>query len=185
MHFLEYYYKRIIRYDISNKFINNYKIQNIPKLKKIVISISCLSAETQKLLEISFFLELIALNKPTLTYLKNHNVLLKMKKGTPVGCKVTLKGRLMYHFFAKILHDLFPKIKNFKKLKIKLKKNQKTLTYVVKENASIFPEFKKNFYAFKNNIDTLNITIVTNAKDPEKFFFFLQAFKIPVILKNR
>ena len=94
MNSLEYYYKTIIKYDLINKFSYS-NIKKIPELKKIVLNFGCKSSEIKELATSLLALELIInTNTPIfLTKSKQPNVLLKIRKGAPVGCKVILKKK--------------------------------------------------------------------------------------------
>jgi large subunit ribosomal protein L5 len=173
MHFLEYYYNNIIKYDLINRF--NYKnLKNIPKLKKIVLNFGCKTFELKKLSLSLLALQLITKKKGVLTISKKPNIVLKIRKGNPVGCKVILTKYLMYLFFAKLLIDILPKLKK-KKLVEKLFSNN-SLTYNF-NNTFVFKQIEKNFLLF-NLLKHLQITILTNTRTAEELFFFLNSFKI-------
>lgn len=182
MHFLEYYYKRIIRYDLINKFKNN-NIKSIPKLKKIILNFGCINSEITKLLATSLFLELITSQNTSITSSQKSNIIIKIKKGSPTGCKVTLTGKLMYQFFFKLLTEILPNIKDFKQLKIKQTKSQKAITYSIEETLLIFSELKEHYHLFSNKVPKLDIAIVTNSKSQKEFIYLLKSFKLPMYIK--
>ena len=97
MHFLEYYYNNVIKFDLINRF--NYKnLKNIPKLEKIVLNFGCKTFELKKLSLSLLSLQLITDKKGILTVSKKPNIVLKIRKGNPVGCKVILtKNLILYH----------------------------------------------------------------------------------------
>ena len=180
MHFLEYYYQNIIQYDLLNKF--RYKnIKKLPKLQKIVLNFGCKNSDIKNLSTALLSLELITNKRGNLIVSKNSNILLKIKKGNPVGCKVILKKTFMYNFFAKILINIFPRIKNFTEFntqKNKLKNN--AFSYKL-TNALTFLELEQNYYLF-NNLPNLNITVTTNTKTKKELVFLLHSFKLPLTL---
>lgn len=174
MHFLEYYYINIIKYDLINRY--NYKnIKDIPKLKKIILNFGCKTSELKKLSTSLLFLQLITTKKGKLTVSKQSNIVLKIRKGNPVGCKVLLVKTAMYKFLFKLLIEILPRLKN----KILLKKTsyKNTLTYNF-ENIMIFKELEKNYLAF-SLLKNLQVTFVTNATTNEELFFLLNSFKFP------
>ena len=177
MHFFEYYYENIIKYDLINKF--HYKdLKQLPKLKKIVLNFGCRNSDLRVLATILLSLELITNQRCVLTISKTSSVLLKIRKGDPVGCKVILQKTIMYHFFAKLLFKIFSKLKNFSGFIIKSTSlNSKAVSYKLK-NSLIFSELEQNYYLF-NNLPSLNITIVTNTTKKKDFFFLLSSFKLP------
>lgn len=92
MHYLEFYYKTVIKYDLINKF--NYKnIKELPKLKKIILDFKTKNFKTKTFAATLLALELISLKKCNFTTSKKPNILLKIQKGQPVGGKVILKKK--------------------------------------------------------------------------------------------
>ena len=180
MHVLKYYYKKIIKYDFINKFTDNNNLKSIPKFKKIILNFGCINSEITKLLATSLFLELITSKNAFITSAQKSNIIIKIKKGSPTGCTVTLKDKLMYQFFYKLLTEIFPKIKNFKKLAIKQTKHQKTITYSIDETLLVFSELKEHYYIFSNKIPKIDIAIVTNTKSQKEFIYLIKSFKIPI-----
>lgn len=174
MHFLEYYYFNIIKYDLINRF-NYQNINDIPKLKKIILNFGCKTFELKKLSVYLLSLQLITAKKGSLTVSKQSNIVLKIRKGNPVGCKVVLVNTLMYAFLAKLLLEALPRLKNKILLKKVLYKN--TLTYNF-ENVLIFKELEKN-YLFFSILRNLQVTFVTNTSSNEELFFLLSSFKFP------
>jgi large subunit ribosomal protein L5 len=180
MHFFEYYYKNIIKYDLINKF--HYKnIKHLPLLKKIVLNFGCKGSELKNLAAILLSLELITTQRGMITTSKNSNILLKIRKGNPVGCKLILKKTTMYNFFSKLIREIFSKLKNFTGFNIKQKSlNSNAISYNL-QNSLIFSELEQNYYLF-NKLPPLNITLVTNTINSNEFLFLLNAFKFPIKL---
>lgn len=178
MHFLEYYYKNIIKHNLINKF--RYKnITHLPKLQKIVLNFECNKFEIKHLSTTLIALELVTLKRGMLTQAKGSNVLLKIKKGNPVGCKVILKKKFMFHFLVRLLIDVFPKLKNFSTLKIvKNKLKSDSFSYKLIDTL-IFSELEQNYYIF-NSLPNLNITIIANTKNQKELLFLLNSFKLPI-----
>ena len=89
MDFFENYYKRIIKQDLINKFTCYDK--NLPEIKKITLNFGCKNFTIQKFAITMLALEIITFKKGTITTAKKPNVLLKIQKGQPAGCKVYFK----------------------------------------------------------------------------------------------
>lgn len=178
MYFLKNYYQNIIQYDLINKF--QYKnTKNLPQLQKIVLNFGYKNPNINILASSLLALELIASKRGTITTSKDSHILLKIRKGNPVGCKVILKKTLMYNFFAKLLIDIFPQVKEFKEFRFNKETAQKnTFSYKLK-NTFVFFELEQN-YNFFNNISNLNITIIANTKTQNELLFLLQSFKLPL-----
>ena len=127
MNILENYYKKIIRYDLINKFFYNH-VHDIPKLKKIILNFGCKSYEIKSIVASFFALELITMKQVILTKSKRVNIVLKIRKGYPVGCMVILTKFEMYTFFLKLLIEIFP---NFKSLHVSMKKEIKSFSFIL------------------------------------------------------
>ena len=176
MYFLENYYQNVIKYDLINKF--QYKnLQNLPKLEKIILNFGHKNPNIQILASSLLSLELITTKRGTLTTTHNSHILLKIRKGNPVGCKVVLTKTLMYNFFTKLLVDLFPQMKEFKEFSFQKKNLQKNSFSLQLKNTFIFLELERNYNLF-NNLSNLNITIVTNTSTHNELLFLLNSFKL-------
>jgi large subunit ribosomal protein L5 len=179
MNILEYYYKKIIIYDLINKFSYN-NLKKVPQLKKIILNFGCKNSEIKNLAAALISLELITSNKNIeLTKSKRANIFIKIRKGHPVGCKVILKKYKMYDFFLKLLTEVFPALKEFKGVALNKKISPTSFSFTLK-NLISFKELETNFYLF-NNVPPLNINLITNAKTEKELIYLLNSFKIPFI----
>jgi large subunit ribosomal protein L5 len=151
MNILENYYKKVIKYDLINKFLYTHS-DEIPQLKKIILNFGCKNFEIKSIASALLSLELITTKRGSLIKSKRSNILLKIRKGYPVGCIVVLKKNKMYMFFLKLLSEVFPNLK----------------------------ELEKQFYLF-TNLPPLNITLITNAKTKKELLYLLNSFKLPII----
>jgi len=178
MNLLENYYKKVIRYDLINKF-SYHNLSDIPELKKIVLNFGCKSFAIKDIAASLSALELITTKQGTVTKAKRPNIMLKVRKGHPVGCVVILTKIKMYNFFFKLITQVFPNLKDFKGIKVskKLKNKSFSLTLIDLIN---FEELEKQFYLF-TNLPPLNIILVTNAKSRKELMYLLHSFKIPFL----
>jgi|SRR6476661_8696522 len=177
MHFLNYSLSNTLKHDLLNKFY--YKnINDLPKLKKVILNFGCKTNDIKQLSITALALELIANQKGILTKSKKSNILLKIRKGNPVGCKLTLRKKLMLTFLEKALIETFPKIKNFNGLTISKQIKKNSFSYELHDNLN-FNELEKHYYLF-NNLPKLTITVVTNTTTKKEFLFILKAFQFPL-----
>ena len=177
MHFLEYYYKNVIKYDLINKFF--YKnINELPEIKKIILNFRSKNTKIKNFAAILLALELITKKKGILTKTKKPNLFLKIQKGKPAGCKIILKKTLMYNFLNKILTEITPNIKNFLIFK-KKKKNYNNFSFNLNNKKLIFSELKEHYHLSKT-LSYFNITIITNSKTEKELFFLLRSFNFPL-----
>lgn len=179
MNILENYYKKIIRHDLLNKFLYGC-IEDIPKLKKIVLNFGCKSFALKPLAVSLLSLELITGQKGVLTKSNRTNILLKIRKGNPVGCMVILKKNKMYNFIFKLLVDVFPNLRDFKGIQTTKKLNMISVSFTLTDLIS-FKELEKQFYLF-SSLPPLNITFVTTAKSKKELLYLLNSFKLPFIM---
>ena len=177
MNILESYYKKVIRYDLINKFTYLH-LDEIPKLKKIILNFGCKNFEIKHIASALLSLELITTKQGSLTKAKRSNILLKVRKGYPVGCVVILKKTKMYDFFFKLLVDVFPNLKVFKAISSHKKSEKTSFSFTLKDLVN-FKELEKQFYLFIN-LPPLNITLITNSKTKKELIYLLSAFKLPI-----
>lgn len=175
MNFSKNYYEKTIKYELLNKF--NYKnINNIPKIKKIVLNLGCKGVNMKLLAHSLLALELITAKQGMLSVSKKSNLLLKIRKSNPVGCYVNLKKNYIFDLIEKLLVEVFPKMKNTNDLNFNLtKKNFKSTSHTI-NNPLLFSELEHNYYLF-NNISNIQITILTNSNNLNETTFLLHALK--------
>jgi large subunit ribosomal protein L5 len=176
MNFLKYYNEKIIKQDLINKFKFN-NLNEIPYLKKITLNFGCKNFTIHKFATTMLALEIIVKKKSTLTISKHANVLLKIQKGQPAGCKVVLKKKMMYDFLTKLILDILPKLKNFLGFKIKLKIS--IFSFKLYNNEIVLQEFEEQFPLF-NNLPNLDIDILTNSKNKKELLFLIKSLKFPI-----
>ncbi len=99
----------------------------------------------------------------------------KLRENTPIGVKVTLRGKRMYEFLDKLVKIVFPRIRDFRGLPPKAFDKTGNYTIGLKE-VVVFPEVNPDDL---NKIHGLEITIVTTAKDAAEGYKLLQEFGFP------
>jgi large subunit ribosomal protein L5 len=173
---LKNYYQNIIVYDLLTKL--HYKnIFEIPKITKINLNIGFKNAniEKKKLTNIIVLLKLITNQQPFLTKSNKNNIILKIKKGSIIGCKVTLRKKNIDLFLEKLILFILPEIKE-----IQYKLNQNILNFQIKNSLHFF-ELKTEFLKFKD-IPPIDVSIHTNTKNSLDFFLLLNYY---YLLKNK
>ena len=178
MHFIEYHYTKIVRYDLINKFQYN-NINELPQIKKIIINFGCKDFKIKNFAAILLALKLITTQSGVVTRTKTPNIFIKIQKGQPTGCKVILKKTVMYNFLSKLLIEIFPNFKNLLKFKIN-KKTSKNFSFVLPKKLLLFNELKEHYNLY-NMLSDLDITIITNVKTYKELFFLLKSFQLPFI----
>lgn len=179
MVFLNSYIENILNYDLINKFFFN-SVKKIPKIKKIYLIFTCGNSFLKDLSASLIALEIISSQKSTFTYLKTSKVLLKLKKGSPVGCAVILRKKKMILFLTELLVFIFPKFLH--NIKLASLKKKKSFSFNIK-NPLLFYELEKK-YQFFNKLKGLNITIVTNSKNKKELLALLTFLKFIYSKRN-
>ena len=178
MNILENYYKKVIRHDLINKFFY-YNLDNIPELKKIILNFGCKNFAIKSIAASLLALELITTKQGTITKAKRANILLKVRKGNPVGCIVVLRKTQMYPFLLKLLTQVLPNLRDFKGISASKKLNGKSFSLTLVDLIN-FKELEKQFYLF-TNLPPLNIILVTNTNTRKELIFLLNSFKVPLL----
>ncbi|MCX7727673.1 MAG: 50S ribosomal protein L5 [Chitinispirillaceae bacterium] len=156
----------------------NYKnVMEVPKLEKIVVHVTLGEAvQNIKLLDAAEKqLALITGQKPIITKAKRALAAFKLKKGMPIGCKVTLRRDRMYEFLDRLISLALPRIRDFKGLSPKSFDGRGNYSFGIKEQF-IFPEID---YDKVEMIHGLDITICTTAKTDEEALELLKEFGMP------
>lgn len=149
----------------------------IPHLEKIVINIGVGEATgNSKLLDDAVKeLTQIAGQKPVVTRAKKSIATFKLRAGTPIGCKVTLRGQRMYEFFDKLVNITLPRTRDFRGVSKNAFDGRGNYTLGVKEQF-IFPEI--NFEQV-TRVRGMDIVIVTTANTDEEARRLLQELGFP------
>jgi large subunit ribosomal protein L5 len=137
-------------------------IMEVPKLQKIVLNVGLGEAiQNIKLLDaVQKELSLITGQKAVITKAKKSIASFKLKKGVPIGCKVTLRGNRMYEFFDRLVNLALPRIRDFKGVSVKSFDGRGNYSLGLKEQF-IFPEIDYDKVEMAHGLD---VTICTNAK---------------------
>jgi large subunit ribosomal protein L5 len=99
----------------------------------------------------------------------------KLRKGMPVGVRVTLRGTQMFEFLDRLISVSIPRIRDFKGVNDKGFDGRGNYTMGVTEQI-IFPEINIDKVTRINGVD---ITFVTSAKTDKEAFALLKEFGIP------
>lgn len=177
MNFLEHFRSKTLKYDLANKFL--YKTtKKIPKIKKIILNFGCKTSEVKKLASSLLALELITSKKGKLTTTTKPNIILKIRKGNPVGCKVTLQNKQMFMFLERIVTNILPNMKNFNGIILNKTLNPKAFSYELHDPFNFY-ELEEHYYLF-NILPKLNITIVTTSTNKKELVFIFKSIQFPI-----
>ena len=120
-------------------------------------------------------LALIAGQRPVITRAKKAIANFKIREGLPIGCKVTLRGKLMYEFLDRFLNVALPRIRDFKGVSPNSFDGGGNYALGLSEQ-SIFPEVDLDKIQKPQGMDVI---IVTTAKSKEDAKELLLLFGMP------
>ncbi len=170
-------YERQIRPQLQERF--GYKnVNEIPKLQKVVVNVSVGEAIANPKALDAAANELAAITgqRPIVTKAKKSIAAFKLRAGTNIGAKVTLRGDRMYVFVDKLFNVVLPRIRDFRGLPAKSFDGRGNYNLGLREQL-VFPEI--NF----DKVDKargMDVTIVTTAKTDEEASEFLVAMGLPL-----
>ena len=173
-------YKAEIIPALTDKF--GYKsVMQVPKLTKIILSQGLGEAVADKKIVDSAVEDLsrIAGQRAIATISKKDVSNFKLRKGMPIGTKVTLRGDKMYDFLDRLLSVALPRTRDFRGVNPKGFDGRGNYNMGVKEHI-IFPEIDIDKV---NRILGMDITFVTTADSDEEGKALLDAFGFPFVKK--
>ena len=169
-------YRNEITPSIMQKFNFKNKLQ-VPRLEKIVINmgVSQGAADIKILEEACSQLSLIAGQRPIITKARKAISNFKIRKGSSIGCKVTLRGYMMYEFLDRLISAVLPRIKDFRGFPESSFDNKGSYSLGITEQ-TIFSEIDIDKV---ERLQGMDITIVTTASSRAEAFELLKAYGFP------
>ena len=153
----------------------------IPRIEKIILSQGLGEAVADKKIVEASVKEMTAISgqKAIPTYSKKDISNFKLRKGMPIGAKVTLRGERMYEFLNRLISVALPRTRDFRGVKATGFDGRGNFNMGITEQI-IFPEIDIEKV---NKINGMDITFVTSANSDEEAKALLGAFKFPFTKK--
>lgn len=154
--------------EVKKKLMDEFKIKNefaVPNIMKVVVNVGVGEAVTNKK-AVENTAEQIALitgQKPVVTKARKSIAAFKIRKGFPIGVKVTLRGKKMHAFLDKLVTVVIPRLRDFRGISETAVDSHGNLNLGLTEQ-TLFPEIE---YDKIDRIRGLEITVVTNTKHRE------------------
>ena len=173
-----------LKQEYNERIVSNLKetfgyksIMQVPKLQKVVLSRGVGSAVSDKKLIDHAIDELTIITgqKAIATISKKDVASFKLRKGMPIGAKVTLRGERMYEFLDRLVTTALPRVRDFQGVKATGFDGRGNYTLGVTEQI-IFPEIDIDKV---NRINGMDITFVTTAKTDQEAKSLLTELGIP------
>ena len=159
------------------KVFNYSNIMEVPKIISVSLNMGIGDAKnSSKDLDSAIEeITLISGQKPIVTKAKKDISNFKIRKGWPVGCKVTLRGDRMYDFIERLVNVAIPRERDFRGLNPKSFDGQGNYSMGIKEQI-IFPEIN---YDNIDKIGGMDICINTSASNKEDAKALLEVLNFP------
>lgn len=169
------YNERII--DALKQEFGYKNVMEVPKLKKIVVSRGVGAAVADKKLIDHAVEELgiITGQKAVATISKKDVAAFKLRKGMPIGAKVTLRGERMYEFLDRLVTTALPRVRDFQGIRVTGFDGRGNYNLGVTEQI-IFPEINIDKI---NRINGMDITFVTSADTDKEAKSLLTELGLP------
>ena len=150
---------------------------SLPRLEKIVVSMGVGAAtQDKKLLEVAVeALTEITGQKPIVTRARKSVAGFRLREGMPIGCKVTLRRRLMYEFLDRLISLGLARVRDFRGISRTAFDQRGNYSLGLGEQL-VFPELNPDKYVKPQG---LNITLVTTATDDGEALELLTLMGLP------
>jgi large subunit ribosomal protein L5 len=175
---LQQQYLETIRPALMKEF--GYKNQlQAPKLSKIVVNMGVGDTvnDIKKMDTAVAEMTAIAGQKPLIMRSRKAIANFKLRKGLPIGCKVTLRGPRMYEFLDRLVTIALPRVRDFRGLSAKSFDGRGNYALGLKEQI-VFAEID---YDKIDTVRGMDVVIVTTAKSDQEAKALLKGFNLPFL----
>lgn len=174
--------EKIYRENVVPKLMDEFGYKNImevPRLKFISLNMGLgEGAHDNKIIQDGIKeLTLIAGQKAVPTRAKKSIAAFKVRKGMPVGCRVTLRRERMWAFLDKLINFAIPRIRDFRGLPDRGFDGRGNYTLGIQEH-TIFPDIPIDIV---DRVKGMNVTIVTTAKTDKEGKTLLKFLGMPFV----
>ncbi len=175
-------YQEKIKKQLMQQFNYTSEMQ-VPRLVKVTLNMGVGEAVADKKVITHAVDDLTKIGgqKPVITKARISVATFKIRKGWPIGCKVTLRRERMYDFLERLIRIAIPRIRDFRGYTIRGFDGRGNYNLGIREQI-VFPEID---YDKIDAIRGLNIAITTTAKTNSEAQALLAAFDFPFKDKDR
>jgi large subunit ribosomal protein L5 len=151
-------------------------VHQIPRMEKIVVNMG-VSAELEKAAvdDAAKDLALITGRKPVINKSRKNIANFKLRKGVPIGCRVTLRRDVMYEFFDRLVSTALPRIRDFRGVSPRSFDGRGNYSLGIADQ-TVFPEVELDKIKRQQGMD---ITIVTSAETDDEAQELLRLMGMP------
>ena len=171
----EHYHKTVV--PELKKTLSLSSAMAVPTITKVTLNMGVGEVlQDKKVLEkASEDMALISGQKPLITKVRKSVANFKIRDGMPIGCKVTLRGDMMYDFLQRLLGVAIPRERDFRGLDISSFDGRGNYAIGIREHI-IFPEID---YDKVDKARGMDISISTSALNDQEGEMLLKAMKFP------
>jgi large subunit ribosomal protein L5 len=175
---MQEHYEKAVKPQLMEQFKYKNALQ-VPRLTKIVINMGVgeTTSDIKKMDAAVHDLTAITGQKPLVIRSKKAIANFKLRRGLPIGCKVTLRGQRMYEFLDRLVTIALPRVRDFRGLSGKSFDGNGNYALGLKEQI-VFPEIN---YDKIDTIRGMDIIIVTTAKSNDEARALLKGFNMPFV----
>jgi len=159
------------------KRFNYSNVMQVPRATKVIVNMGVGGAtQDSKLLDAAIGdMTLITGQKPAVTRAKKSISNFKLRQGMRIGCKVTLRGAIMFEFLDRFFNVVLPRVRDFGGISPDSFDGRGNFAMGLKEQL-VFPEID---YDKVDRTRGMNIVIATTAKTDEEGRELLKAMGLP------
>jgi large subunit ribosomal protein L5 len=167
--------------EIAPKLKKELKLKNVhavPEFNKIVVNAGLGNFYTSGTKDFSEFIDnfkSITGQKPVVTKTKKSISNFKIREDMPNGMMVTLRGERMYDFLEKLIHVVFPRIRDFRGFSPKAFDGRGNYSVGIREHV-VFPEINPDDIV---KVHGMQICITTTATNDEEGYKLLESVGFP------
>ena len=172
---LKDYYKSEVAPALMKKFEYKSPMQ-IPKLDKVVINIACGDAkDNSKVIDSAMAdLAVITGQQPVVCKTRKSVANFKIRKGMPIGVKVTLRGDRMYEFIDRLFNFALPRVRDFRGINGEAFDGRGNYSFGIKEQL-IFPEIEYDKIDKVRGMDIMFVTTATKDEEAKELLTLMGA----------
>lgn len=156
----------------------------VPAIEKVVVNtgfgkrLQGKTSDEQKKIQESVLVSLAEIcgQKAVLAKAKKAVAAFKIRKGMPIGAKVTLRGSKMNDFIDRLIHLTLPRTRDFKGIPQNAVDGKGNLTIAIKEHIAfpeVLPEKAKEIFG-------LEVTVVITSENREQGMELLKLLGFPI-----
>lgn len=153
----------------------------VPKIKRIVINtgIKGGALDRKKLINAMSVLSIITGQRPSVTRARKSLASFKLKRGMPIGCKVSLSGDPMLRFIELLSNVILPSYRDFSGLKSSYFDKKGNLSFGL-SNIVVTPDIVKESEKLPDVLG-VDITIITTARSDFEGKVLISSYQLPFL----